>query len=267
VPFTPSHAVVALPFARTRLVPAAIAVGAMTPDLPLFVRGTPLTYAMTHDLWRLPLATAVALILLLVWRLILRPAASGLAPRFVAERLPPEWDVGARATVRETFPSATGTCLLVASLALGVVSHIAWDAMTHEGRGGVALVPALAEIWGPLPGYRWLQYASGAAGLIILGVWAARELLRRPRRNQPARTSAVVRVAWWLSLPLTLGTAWLWGWAAYGPLTAEFTMAHLAYRVLPPACGWWGAATLILCLSVARHARGAARFEGPRSHT
>ena len=39
MPFTPSHAVVALPFLRTPLVPAAIAVGAMTPDLPLFVRG------------------------------------------------------------------------------------------------------------------------------------------------------------------------------------------------------------------------------------
>ena len=38
MPFTPSHAVVALPFVRTPLVPAAIAVGAMAPDLPLFVR-------------------------------------------------------------------------------------------------------------------------------------------------------------------------------------------------------------------------------------
>ena len=33
MPFTPSHAVVALPFIRSPLVPAAIAVGAMTPDL------------------------------------------------------------------------------------------------------------------------------------------------------------------------------------------------------------------------------------------
>ena len=49
MPFTPSHAVVALPLVRTPLIPAAIAVGAMTPDLPLFVRGTPFTYAISHD--------------------------------------------------------------------------------------------------------------------------------------------------------------------------------------------------------------------------
>ncbi len=59
MPFTPSHAVVALPFVRTPLVPAAIAIGAMTPDLPLFVRGLPLHYGVTHSFAWLP-ATVVA---------------------------------------------------------------------------------------------------------------------------------------------------------------------------------------------------------------
>ena len=54
MPFTPSHAVVALPFVRTPLVPAAIAIGAMTPDLPLFVRALPLDYGVTHSLGWLP---------------------------------------------------------------------------------------------------------------------------------------------------------------------------------------------------------------------
>ncbi|MGK3950645.1 DUF4184 family protein, partial [Microbacterium sp. K2] len=48
MPFTPSHALVALPFIRTPLVPAAIAIGAMTPDLPLFLRGIGLPYSFTH---------------------------------------------------------------------------------------------------------------------------------------------------------------------------------------------------------------------------
>ena len=74
MPFTPSHAVVALPFLRTPLVPAAIAVGAMSPDLPLFLRGMPLHYGMTHSLVWLPLTIADALVLLLVWRCLLRPA-------------------------------------------------------------------------------------------------------------------------------------------------------------------------------------------------
>ena len=84
MPFTPSHAVVALPFVGTRLVPAAIAVGAMAPDLPLFVRSSPLGYARTHDLAWLPATVLLALVLLLVWRSILRPASRELAPRWLA---------------------------------------------------------------------------------------------------------------------------------------------------------------------------------------
>ena len=80
MPFTPSHAVVALPFLRTPLVPAAIAIGAMAPDFPLFVRGLPLHYGLTHSLWWLPLTIVIALALLLVWRCVLRPAARELSP-------------------------------------------------------------------------------------------------------------------------------------------------------------------------------------------
>ena len=40
------------------------------------------------------------------------------------------------------------------------------------------------------------------------------------------------------------------GLAVYGPLDEEFTVAHLAYRVLPPACALWGVVTLVLCVAV-----------------
>ena len=92
MPFTPSHAVIALPFVRTPLVPAAIAVGAMAPDIPLFLRGMPLHYGLTHSLAWLPLTVAVALVLLLIWRCVLRPAVRELSPRRLADRLPSAWD-------------------------------------------------------------------------------------------------------------------------------------------------------------------------------
>ena len=95
MPFTPSHAVVALPFVRTPLVPAAIAVGSMAPDLPLFVRGLPLHYGRTHDLSWLPATLLLALALLLVWRCVLRPASRELSPTWLARRLPRDWDRGA----------------------------------------------------------------------------------------------------------------------------------------------------------------------------
>ncbi len=153
MPFTVSHAVVALPFVRTPLVPAAIAIGAMTPDLPLFLRGMWPDYTLTHDLAWLPVTVVVALVLLLVWRCVLRPATRELLPRAVADRSPAAWDAGAGAAARETLNGgAVGILWLLASLALGVVTHVAWDFFTHEGRAGDALFPALEQQWGPLWG-------------------------------------------------------------------------------------------------------------------
>ncbi|MHC2999147.1 DUF4184 family protein [Microbacterium sp. HJ5] len=266
MPFTPSHAVVALPFIRTPLVPAAIAVGAMTPDLPLFVRGVPLHYGMTHDLLWLPVTAVVALGLLLLWRSVLRPAVRELSPRWLAARLSPQWDRGAAGAARDTLAitaarepgspqrwrvSASGLLLLVGSLLIGVVSHIAWDLFTHEGRWGVALFPALSEQWGPLLGYKWLQHGSSALGLVIIGVWAALRLRRADAAPVVERILPVwVRWAWWLSLPAVLAGAWLVGLAAFGPLDDELTVAHLAYRVLPPACALWALVTVGMCLAV-----------------
>lgn len=258
MPFTPSHAVVALPFARTPLVPAAIAVGAMAPDLPLFLRGLPLHYGRTHSLEWLPATILVALALLLVWRCALRPAVRELSPRFLAERLPVSWDADAGAALRETFAiggsprraSGRGILLLVVSLALGIVSHIVWDLFTHEGRWGVRVLPALAEPWGPLVGVKWLQHGSSLIGLLILGVWAFLWLRRQPsavvRRDAPD----VVRVLWWVSLPVFLVVAWVIGLVVYGPIAGAWRIEHNAYRVLPPACAAWGMLTVALSVGI-----------------
>ncbi|MBZ4488665.1 DUF4184 family protein [Microbacterium sp. cx-55] len=251
MPFTPSHAVVALPFVRTPLVPAAIAVGAMTPDLPLFLRGTPITYPVTHDPRWIPATILLALVLLLVWRCVLRPAVRELSPRWLAARIPASWDGGVADGWAETLrPSWRSVLLLLASLALGVASHIAWDAFTHEGRIGVELVPALDEQWGPLLGLKWVQHGSSALGLLILAIagwlWVRRQ---HPVRVDRLLTGAV-RVAAWVSLPVVLVVGWLGGLALYGPLTSEFTVAHLAYRVLPPACAIWALLLVALCVLV-----------------
>lgn len=258
MPFTPSHAVVALPFVRTPLVPAAIAVGAMTPDLPLFVRGLPLDYGTTHAFAWLPLTVMVALALLLVWRCVLRPAARELSPHWLAERLPAAWDSGAVPSLRETFglaarraPAWRTATLLVLSLAIGITSHIVWDLFTHEARWGSTVIPALAEPWGPLPGFKWLQHGSSVVGLTVLGIWMLVWLLRRDADRSLTRLlPSWVRWIWWSSLPVALVTAWVWGLAVFGPLDARFTVAHLAYRMLPPACAVWGAGTVALCVVV-----------------
>lgn len=265
MPFTPSHAIVALPFVRTPLVPAAIAIGAMAPDVPLFTRGLIVDYSVTHDLRWLPVTVLLALMLLLVWRLVLRQACRLLAPRFLGARLPQEWDGGARAALGETFGSVARVLLLVLALALGVVSHILWDAFTHEGRAGTVLLSALDEHWGPLLGYKWLQYVSGVGGVVVLLIAGALWLRGRvPAPVDPAPLA--IRLSWWLSLPVMLVAAVALGLAVYGPLTEAFTVQHLAYRTLPLACGLWGVLTLALVLAIRLvRARDAAPVVGVES--
>lgn len=256
MPFTPSHAIVALPFVRTPLVPAAIAIGAMTPDLPLFLRGVGLDYSFTHTVANVVWTALLAFVLFLVWRVVLRPAVGELSPLWLARRLPVDWDdrgaVAAGRAVGVGLGRPWYPVLLAVSLVIGVLSHILWDAFTHEGRWGVELLPVLDAQWGPLLGYKWVQHGSSVLALLGLGVWAALRLRRAgPRAVVARRLPSAVRVVWWLSLPVILVAAWGIGLAMFGPLTSEFTIAHLAYRVLPPACAVWGALTLVLCVIVA----------------
>lgn len=255
MPFTPSHALVALPFIRTPLVPAAIAIGAMTPDLPLFLRGVGLDYGFTHDVANIAWTAVVAFALFLVWRVVLRPGVGELLPLAISRRLPRDWSTTGAAAVRAAVLGMPRRplypVLLAVSLVLGVLSHIVWDLFTHEGRGGVAAFPVLDEMWGPLTGYKWLQHGSSILGLVGIGVWMLLRLDRAEERDDVVRSvPAAVRLAWWISLPALLVAAVIVGYALFGPFTEDFTVQHLAYRVLPPACALWGAATLALCLSV-----------------
>lgn len=257
MPFTPSHAIVALPLVRGPLLPAAVAVGAMTPDLPLFVRASPLTYGMTHSFAWLPATALLALALLIVWRGILRPAARDLSPVWLAARLPAEWEEGAVSSALGVFamrgrgrPSLPGTALLVVALVIGVATHIVWDWFTHEGRVGTDILPVLDAMWGPLAGYKWLQYGSTAGGLLVLAVcalvWLRRARITPFRRSIPGW----VAVAWGIALPVILVVAWVGGQLAFGPFTAGYTPQHLAYRVLPPACAAWAIITVVLCIVI-----------------
>ena len=254
MPFTPSHAVVALGFVRTPLVPAAVAIGAMTPDLPLFTRGMALSYSFTHAPQNLLWTTLIAFALFLLWRGVLRPVAPALAPEWVRRRLPGDWRMPASASVRGALGAGAGRAypvLLALSLAIGVVTHIVWDAFTHEGRWGVNAIAALGEMWGPLPGYKWLQHGSSLLALAIIGIWAVVWMLRRrPVPAGPRGIPGWVAAAWAVSLPALLAAATAWTLAQRGPLDEVFTLQHLMYAALPPACGIWGAITLLLCGAV-----------------
>lgn len=252
MPFTPSHAVVALPFVRTPLVPAAMAIGAMTPDLPLFVRGAGIDYGFTHSYANLVGTGLLAFVLFLLWRVVLRPAVPELVSDWLARRMPEDWSEPALTSLRRSVgigQSRWYPVWLAASVLLGVASHILWDSFTHEGRWGVAVFPALAQMWGPFTGFKWLQYITGVLALVVLAAWAAMRLMRAVPHETGRRALPLgVVIAWWISLPVILITAWVLGGMAYDPYSTEVTTQQLAYKVLPPACAIWGALTLVLCV-------------------
>jgi hypothetical protein len=173
VPFTLSHAVVALPFLRSRLPAAGIAAGAVAPDLPLYVP-VGVTYGTTHEAWAAPTVDVLlALVLLLLWTVVLRPALAAVLPPAVAERTPAGWD-------RPTVPRPTPA--LLGAIALGALTHVVWDAFTHPGRWGTVLLPGLDRTVAGVPLASWGQYAGSVLGLLLLAAWGWRRLARQERR-------------------------------------------------------------------------------------
>lgn len=171
----------------------------MSPDLPYFqpVADWRLMSPATHSLagiltWDLLFGVAMWA----VWRVGAEPLHD-LAPDMVRRRWrPASWPT-----------SLSGWVIVVPAVFVGAVTHVLWDEFTHIGRLGTTYIPAIAASypmpWGPFPGYRLLQYASGAVGLAIM-VWVgARESSRDP---EPRPRPGLARATAWL-VPLAAVTA------------------------------------------------------------
>jgi hypothetical protein len=137
----------------------------MVPDLPLFLRGGP-SYSTLHSpLTAVPAGIPLGLACLLAFEWSKGPLVA-LLPA------PLQSKVAARA--RAEWPrDLAGWSAVIAGLALGILTHVVWDAFTHDHRWGVRLVPLLARTALhvgslPLPGYRLMQYVSSVVGLAIV---------------------------------------------------------------------------------------------------
>ncbi|GAB3876296.1 DUF4184 family protein [Terrabacter terrigena] len=172
MPFTPSHAIVAVPLQRLGLPFAAVAAGAMTPDVAVFLPGV-VDYGTTHSLRGvLTVDAALAVVLVLVWWVWLRGPVVDVAPAALRHRV----------DVRGQQPrgSLRWWALVVAGALLGAATHVGWDAFTHPGAWGPEHLPVLRTQVGPLSLTKWLQYASGVLGLAGLLAWSWRQLRSRP---------------------------------------------------------------------------------------
>lgn len=174
MPFTPAHVAAVLPLrGRWGLPFAALAAGSMSPDLPYFLPFS-LSRASTHGIWGIATWDLLfGLVLWFAWRWA-SPALHDMAPGIIRRR----WRI----------TSGTGFRWWMVPLAvmIGSATHVLWDSFTHSGYPG-ASIDVLSAVYpspiGPMLGYKWLQYISGAAGLAIVA-WVG---LRQPVRATSAR--------------------------------------------------------------------------------
>lgn len=187
MPFTPSHIAAVLPFARTPLPPAALALGAMVPDLFYYV---PLDVprGLTHSwLGVVTIDLAAAVLLFFLWEFVFRAPVIDFSPLWLRRRM------STRYRMPQTLKSfGIFAALLVGAAVLGSATHLVWDSLTHAGPVSTAL--KLDAMQGDLPLYKWGQHVSTVVGAVALVVftlfWCRRTV---PSDSAPTRLSGAQR--------------------------------------------------------------------------
>lgn len=245
MPFTPSHVAAILPFLRTPLPPAGLAIGAMMPDLFYYVP-LDIPRGFTHSwLGVVSIDLAFALALFFLWEFVFRAPVIDFAPSWVRSRMSTRYRMPTTLKALGTFAA-----LLVGAVLLGSATHVAWDSLTHAGPVATAL--KLDADAGPLPLYKWGQHLSSAVGAIALVAftffwWRRTE----PHPSAPTRLTEFQRRAG-IVLVLASGlavalTVWIRGIArGHSPVenqlifyTVTVGLAAAALCVVILSIVWW----------------------------
>ena len=251
MPFTISHAAVVLPFARLlarwRLL-SAVVIGAMVPDFGLFFP------------WRVPRFETHSAVALMAFCVPVGVTTYWIFQYLIKTPLLEVLPEGAYARWRQfsspaNFASVRQWILAAAGVLAGAVTHLVWDAFTHENARGIRMIPWLEEPAVDIgshrvAGVRLLQDGSSLIGLIVvLGLvgYGLRRGREPPVPQRPLR--AEERRIWILAygvLAAALTAAWL-QWARIGetPGHSIKALASIAVAALR------GLAMALLCTSAA----------------
>ncbi|NUR84838.1 MAG: DUF4184 family protein [Nonomuraea sp.] len=238
MPFTPSHIAAVLPFmSRKWADPWALAIGAMVPDLPIFLPFLP-EYGYWHSwLGVVTLDLLAVFVLVGLFHLVFREPLISLLPPGLAAR------AALLAPTRSIVAVALGGVI-------GAASHVLWDSFTHSYASIQWGDWLEVSVFGVIRLFRLLQYTSSVVGLAIVLWWAWRGLSRMSAADLPDR----MRVQSWVrravlaacSVGTVLGAV-LW------PLVDE-PVPHLG---LPSVITKVGAGTVIgLCAVLTCYAAG-----------
>lgn len=170
MPFTASHAAAVLPLRARWLSASALAIGAMAPDLPLFVP-LPVTEHETHTVAAMFLGnTVVGLVLFVLWHGFLARPADWFAPSAVRARLAPQHQPG----LRRRLATPGQWAGVVASLYVGGFTHQFLDLFTHPATVVTDRFPVFHAALLGMPVYYVLQVVTSVLGLALLAAWGLR---------------------------------------------------------------------------------------------
>lgn len=201
MPFTGSHPAAVIPLFRTGLVPSALVIGSMIPDLPYFLP-VPVSSVVTHSAVGVASADlALGLLVFALWVTWVAPVLVALSPTSLRDRLAPELPV----TVGHHLRSLAAIAAVVASLSVGAGTHVIWDEFTHPDRWGTQHFAWLATTHGALPGYRWAQYASGLVGAAVIATTSLQWWRNTPPTTRCQRIPAQSRRATVRAFALVIG--------------------------------------------------------------
>jgi hypothetical protein len=251
LPFTLSHAAAVLPgirrdgTGRGRLAPAVLVAGSFAPDLPYYTAGV-LPGGMefgevTHAFAGVATVDAVISWALVGLWLLAREPLPALLPRAWQGRPATLLGCGRpRARVR-----AVSVAWWYVSAVLGALTHVVWDAFTHEGRWGTRLIPAIGrERPAGLPLFSWLQYGCSAAGAAVVVVWAVRALRHAPGSVPAGVPLLSAQDRWWAA-------AVIGGCATAGAAQRATGSVDLGPDLVPTLCFGAGAGLLAGLLAYA----------------
>jgi hypothetical protein len=169
MPFTISHAAAVLPFtrplARWRLLSATV-IGSMVPDFGFLMPWRPPRVETHSAMALLTFCLPVGLLTFWIFQKLVKAALLEVLPNATYSR----WRPSAQAA-----DPANPVAWLVAAFGIlaGAVTHLIWDAFTHEGARGVRMIPALDDPYVEIAGHhlvgpRLLQDMSSLVGLVIV---------------------------------------------------------------------------------------------------
>jgi hypothetical protein len=251
MPYTISHAAVVLPFsrllARWRLLSAAV-IGAMVPDFGLFFPWRVPRFE-THSFVALfTFCLPVGLTTYWIFQYLVKTPVLEVLPEGPYARWLPFSSRADISSIRQWLLAACG-------IWAGAVTHLCWDAFTHENARGVRMIPWLEEPIVEIGNHhvavvRLLQDGSSLIGLVAVLGLVFYGLRRGHEQRVPTRPLGTAERRVWVLIyvlaAVALSVAWFL-WARAGEPPSQHSRA-LANAVAVAALR--GLASTFFCVSL-----------------